>query len=279
MATQLTAGDLEQLGLTQEPDADPAGEDLVPRVDWQEHFGWLLDNVETGEHISIFAPTGGGKTHLIRYGLLPLWQLHPVLWVRFKQKDKTLKQLGHIVHGYPSWDQRVKYQARGINSSKWETDPEWFILALPLYRWTPTSKAESPTWQRARKIAGTAIDRAYADGGWVLVIDEVRALAGKDAPALALEAVLENSWQRGRDQPLTVIAGTQQPANAPSSMYDQAAHIYLGQTRDVGRHQRLSEIGGDTETIKAVLPTLERHEFLYVHRYTGRLEIVMAPAA
>jgi hypothetical protein len=284
VATQLTREDLAGLGFEDDEEQElalegDAGEGEVPRTEWPEHFAWLEDNVAAGEHTSIFAPTGGGKTHLIRYGLLPLWQKYPVLWVRFKQKDATLRQLGRIIKAYPSWDQRLRYQARGVDSPKWESDPEWFILALPHYRWTPSSKNESATWQRARRIAGTALDRAYADGGWVVVVDEVRALAGKDAPALSLEAVLENSWQRGRDQPLTVIGGTQQPANAPGSMYDQAAHIYLGQTKDVGRHQRLAEIGGDTETIKAVLPTLERHEFLYVHRYTGRMEIVKAPAA
>ncbi len=276
MATQLTREDLEGLGFGEELGAG-GGAGEVPRTSWEDHYAFLEDTAEAGDHTSIFAPTKGGKTHLIRYGLLPLWQRYPVLWVRFKQKDKTLKQLGRIVHQYPSWDQRLRYQARGVDSPKWETDPEWFILALPHYRWTPASKNESATWQRARRIAGTALDRAYGEGGWVVVVDEVRALAGKDAPALSLEAVLENSWQRGRDQPLTLIAGTQQPANAPSSMYDQAAHIYLGQTRDVGRHQRLSEIGGDTETIKAVLPTLELHEFLYVHRFSGRMEIVKAP--
>jgi hypothetical protein len=286
VATQLTREDLRQLGLEDDAEEgaefeeeEDGGEELVPRVPWEEHFAWLVENAEAGDHTSIFAPTKGGKTHLIRFGLLPLWQRYPVLWIRFKQKDKTLRQLGKVVHAYPSWDQRLRYQARGINSPKWETDPEWFILALPQYRWSPSSKAESPAWQRARRIAGVALDRAYAEGGWVVVVDEVRGLAGKDAPALALEAVLENQWQRGRDQPLTVIAGTQQPANAPGSMYDQPAHVYLGQTGDVGRHQRLSEIGGDTETIKAVLPTLQLHEFLYVNRFTRRMEIVKAPPA
>lgn len=271
--------DREELQRFLDGEADGGGLEGIPRTPWAEHYAWLEDNYEAGEHTSIFAPTNGGKTHLIRHGLLPLFQKYPVLWIRFKPKDKTLRQLGHQVRAYPSWDQRLRYQARGLDSPKWESDPEWFILVLPLYRWTPSAKSESPTWQRARRIAGTALDRAYAEGGWVVVIDEVRALAGKDAPALSLESVLENQWQRGRDQPLTVIGGTQQPANAPGSMYDQPAHIYLGKTLDVGRHQRLAEIGGDTEQIKAVLPTLGRFEFLYVHRYSGRMEVVVAPPA
>jgi hypothetical protein len=266
----------ELLGEDDEQDERDEGAE-VARVPWDDHYAWLEDHVEAGHHISIFCPARGGKTYLIRRGLLPLWQRYPVLWIRFKPKDATLTGLGHVVRAYPTAEQRLKYRVRALESPKWETDPEWYVLALPVYRWSPDNKRESRTWHQARRLAGEALDKAYWSGGWVVVIDEVRALAGNDAPALGLGAVLENNWQRGADRPLTVICATQQPAHAPSSMYDQPMHTYIGRTQDVGRHQRLAEIGGDPEVLKRVLPTLEPYEFLYVHRFSGRMEIVKVP--
>src|ERR1700687_5349397 len=89
----------------------------------------------------------------------------------------------------------------------------------------------------------------------------------------------EMPGQRGRTQPLTIIAATQQPANVPSSFYDQPTFMFIGRMLDVGRHERLAEIGGDTAAIKAVLPSLSQFEFLFIHRPTGEMVVVQAPPA
>lgn len=248
------------------------------RVTWEVFAAYLDAEWEAGQSVSIFAPTEGGKTHLIRWGLLPHWQRYPVLWIRFKPRDRTLTDFGRLVTEYPRFDMRVRYQVRPLDSPKWASDPEHFVIVLPKYRWSPDGKRQSESWQKARRIAGTALDSAYQEGGWVVVIDEVRALADGKEPALALSAPMENAWQRGRDQPLTLIAGTQEPVEAPGSMYTMARWVFMGQTHDVGRYQRISEIGGNTAVIKAVLPTLQFQEFLAVDRRYGRMWIVKAPA-
>lgn len=264
----LSEDDLRELGF---------GGDEPPRVPWATHLRWLEESWHAGQHVSIFAPTEGGKTHLIRFGLLPLWTHYPVLWIRFKQRDATLRGMTNIVRAYPDRLRRLKWASRAVDSPKWESDPEWFILVIPAYHWSADPKREDANWRKARAIAGAAIDKSFHEGGWVLVVDEVRGVAGTSAPALDLGAPLENNWQRGRDQPITVIGGTQQPANAPSSMYDQPMHLYLGPTLDTSRVQRLGEIGGNTELIKRTLPTLRPYEFLYVHRQSHRMEIIRAP--
>lgn len=278
--SELTPEDLRALRLG-------GDEDEVERVPWPEHFAYLEENWSTvdehgrpsAQHCSIFAPTEGGKTHLIRRGILPLWQKYPVLWLLYTPKDATIGGMARKVKQYPTWDARLRYASRPVDSPKWETDPEWFVLTLPRFKWSPDMRRyKNPEWVRARTIAGQAIDRAFRDGGWVLVIDEVRAFTDSDEPSLALTSVLENAWQRGRKQPLTIIGATQQPANAPGSMYDQPRHVYLGQTLDTGRYQRISEIGGNTELIKRILPTLGPREFLYVDRRTKLMQIVTAPA-
>ncbi len=251
-------------------DREPAGLEDVRRVSWQHHIEFLEDHWEAGQHCSIFASVDGGKTHLIKH-LLPLWQRYPVLFFKNKPKDATLGKLGRRVRAFPTWDERMKYAARRRmqpDSDAWQRDPEWFVLELPRYRWTNSRR--NPEYERAQRIAGQAIDKAYAEGEWVLVFDEVKVLAGREQPHLNVPAPMTIAWEQGRSQPITVIAGTQSPSLAPPPMYDQARHIYLGRIQDTYRQERLAEIGGDSKRLRAVLPTLRAREFLYV--FVGRDE-------
>ncbi len=252
------------------------GPDAVPRTSWDDHYAWMAEHWEAGQHVSILAPTGRGKTYLIREGLLPLWQRYPVLWLQFKPRDSTLRGLGHRVKSFPTGLQRAKYSSRPMDSELWETDPEWFVLRIPEYRWSADGKRQSSSWTQARRIMGEAIDRAHHEGGWVLVVDEVRAISGTTSPHLDLDDLLENSWQRGRSQPLTVIGATQAPVQAPSSFYDQPSYLYHRRMLDARRNRRRGEIGGQTDVIMEVLPTLKEYEFLFVDKEgdSGLMEIV-----
>lgn len=266
----LDTRELAELGVT---------DDAIPRIGWEEFSEILHAEWEAGQHASVFAPTDGGKTFLIRHGLLPFWRRYPVLWLKFKPRDATLDGMTrNRVREYPEWDHRLKYRARKLDSDRWEKDPEWFVVELPTYEWSPASR-ETEGIRRARAAAGRCLDRAYREGGWVIVLDEVRAFSDVEPPALQLRPLLENNWQRGRSQPLTVIAATQQPANAPSSMYDQPRWVFLGRTLDAGRHERIGEIGGDTELIEAMLPSLRHQEFIAVDRREGDMWITKAEAA
>jgi len=247
----------------------------VARVPWEDFYAWLCDNWQAGDHVSLIAPTGAGKTHVIRYGLLPCWQRYPVLILQFKPKDSALRGLGREIKHFPNRLDRLPYETRGLNSPKWKTDPEWFRLRLPGYRFS--TRAEPPSYRQARRLAGEAVDRSYWQGEWVLVIDEVRAISEARQPSLGLEAVLENAWQRGRSQPLTIVAATQQPANAPRSFFDQPWMIGIMKMLDAGRFERLAEIGGNTAAIKATLPTLRQDEILFIHRPSGELIITEVP--
>jgi hypothetical protein len=232
--------------------------------------------------VSIFGRTGDGKTHLVRWGLLPLWQRYPVLLVDTKPRNRTLTGCGSLVRQFPTSMQRLPYRLRHHESKRWDRDPEWFRLRPPAARWSPDRKRQSENWTRARGVVGRALDECYHGGGWVVVIDEVRAVSDGQDPSLDLTPVLENTWQRGRDQPVTLIALTQSPVFVPGSMHTQPTHVYISGMRDLAKVDRLGEIGGDVDLIRQVLPSLSRrrHEFLYL--YLGgeegeRMEIVTAP--
>ena len=268
--------------------------DAVPHVDWDEmhealdqgydHDGAWVDGWGAGQHFAIFSPTEGGKSHLIRYGLLPLWQRYPVMWVRVKQRDDSTRQFGNKIDRYPITE-RIKYKVRRRDSPAWDDDPEWYLLQLGAYRFDASAIYDkSESWNRARRTCGEALDRCFREGGWVIVVDEIQAINGKRPPSLDLEPALENAYQRGRTQPLTMISASQQPAwNAPS-VYDQARWVALGRTLDEARFERIGQLGGSRQKIEAALPSLRGArpgppEFLIVDRWTGAMWITQAPPA
>lgn len=265
-------------------------EDRIPHRSWAEVEAYLDEGDKArkipgwmaGEHWATFAPTKGGKSHLIRYGLLPLWWRYPVLWLRFKARDDTTPGFGTQVDRYPIVE-RIKYKVRRRDSEAWETDPEWFLLQLPSYRFDPTAPRDrSPSWANARRVAGEALDRTFQEGGWVDVIDEIQAVTGNIPPALDLGPSLENALQRGRTQPLTLITASQQPAWNSPSVYDQARFVALGKTLDEARFQRIGELGGSRKRIEMTLPELKGPhpgppEFVIVDRYTGWMAVTSAP--
>lgn len=270
-ADRLTDDDLREL------------EHDVPRIEWDEMDEELQDHWEAGEHFAVFAPTKGGKSHLIRRGLLPLWRRYPVLWIRFKARDDSTRGFGTKVDRYPVVE-RVKYKVRGRDSEAWKDDPEWYLLQLPGYHFDPSAPQDkSASWHHARRVCGEALDKAFREGGWVLVIDEIQAINGKTPPALDLGSQLENCLQRGRTQPVTVITGSQQPAWNNPSVYDQARWVALGRTLDEARFERVGQLGGSRERIEGVLPTLKGPtqaggpEFLIVDRHSGDMWITVAP--
>lgn len=208
--------------------------------------------------MSILGPTGSGKTHLILKGLLPLWddREHPkdaqrVLFLDAKERDPILRGFAQEVDRFPSRADR-----------KFRSSRPWFRLKIP-------SLLLGANRQEQRYVAYNALRHLYHEGDWVLVIDEVRPLVN-----LNLGDYLIELWERGRSANVTVIAGTQAPRFLPGHLYDQPTHIFAGRSLDDRTRLRLREIGGKTDTIKAAVGSLQRHEFVYVNRELEDIQIV-----
>src|SRR5215831_6409010 len=162
-AERLTEADLREL------------EGGVSRVPWAvmhraldegyEHEGAHVDGWGAGQHFAIFSPTEGGKSHLIRHGLLLLWRHYPVMWVRVKQRDDATRGFGTKVDRYPIVE-RLKYRVRHRDSPAWDEDPEWFMLQLGAYHFDASaSRDQSASWHHARRVCGEALDRCFREGG------------------------------------------------------------------------------------------------------------------
>lgn len=206
-----------------------------------------------GEHVTIIAPTDGGKSTLMA-ALVAMRRWAVV--VATKPEDATLRRqyVRHGFHVARSWPPPESAER---------------VLLWPRYR-SPADR------DHQRQILRDALDAIFAEGGWTVALDELHHLAD----SLGLADVLTDYWRMGRSNGLSVLAATQRPAHVPLDAYSQARHLFLGNTSDDRDQRRLGEISGpvDRDTIRAVLPRLPRFAFLYVDARTGRMAITRAPA-
>jgi hypothetical protein len=226
-------------------------------------------------HVSAVAVTGGGKSFLVRYGLVPLWSDYRVLVLDVKGDDPTYAGFGQVVGAFP----QEELQPQQPNSERQRI----YRLVVPEWEFT-TGRRETEGLRRARQVAGEAMDIAYKQGKWVIVLDETRAITDATSNfGLGLRGVVENIWQRGRSREVTMVACTQQPIWMPSSFYSQPSILYIGRMLEPPT-DHLREIGGDTRLMRQVLPQLRGRrnggpDFLVVERDSGEMRITKVAAA
>lgn len=158
---------------------------------------------------------------------------------------ELVRHAGNKVRTFPSaWD-RWKSENDGSNARQW-------------WRLTPggigpsAARVYDDALRRVWKEAG----RRKAAGAWTINIDETRIMADN----LKLAEHVKTLLILGRSKGITVIAGSQSPRFLPGEVYDQPTWHAIGPIRDRRTQDRLAEIGGDTDLIRAVLPTLERSD-------------------
>lgn len=222
-------------------------------VPWPRHLGYLDAVAKPGDHFSIVQPTDGGKTYLAIRGILrPLWSEARVLLIDGKGDDPQLRAVGHKRSRFPRW-----------GPERWGERPHW-------YRVVVKGELAGVPRIKQREIIYDALCRAWKEGDWVVVIDELKFLVD-----LHLTNAISDLYERGRTRRITTIGLTQAPRFMPGCVYDQPKHIYLGRIVDTYKRKRLAEIGGYSDAVRVALATLDDHEFLYVGEGGRRLERVM----
>lgn len=233
--------------------------DAPERQPWHSVDAHLREHWREGEHVSIIAQTGGGKSYLATRGLLPLRQR--VVAIDVKGDDETLTRAG------------LKRTARmpGRAQLAWDTAnerPTRYRLHVP-YGSPGTSSAVhgafKGVWQRPRK----------GDEGWTLYVDEGRIIS--DRNYLGMGKHLDVVWLTGRSRPVTLIVGTQQPVFMPSAFYTQPRWLFLGKLGDKRAVRRLAEIGGDVDMLLDTVPRLADREFLILGPDGYRARSTYAP--
>lgn len=188
-----------------------------------------------GEHVSVVGDTGTGKTTLLT-SLIPA-RTHAVV---FRTKpDNTIE---------PKWGRGFHHikRAKDMDDARFDR----FIL-------TP-----KPTQDNQRREGAEMLQRAFKDGGWCIVLDELWY-----AERLGLSPLIETLLTQGRSQRITVVMGMQRPAWVSRFALAESTHLFTFRVE-----------GRDVKTLREaftprIVPLLEdrqgaigRYQFVYYNR-------------
>jgi len=216
---------------------------VFPTVPWSQLKPTIQREWRQGEHVLVIGPTGVGKTTLIAE-LIPA-RNYVVVFVT-KVHDDT------ITDSFRGFDRIEEWPPQ-----KWQSH---------VLLWPKPGKTIRETILKQRRVFGTAMDAIFQDRGWTPVFDEQHYMC------TTLGLLPENTMfqHQGRSSKLSCVNGTQRPAHVPLVTYSGSTHCFIWkntQAKDMGR---LSDIGGvDHKALTATMPTLGKHEFLYVNTRNG----------
>lgn len=217
----------------------------IPRQAFLDEY-WTYN---AGEHVTILARTGNGKTHtaqqLLERSATPQ---NPALCLIAKRRDDTVaawvKAVGYRkVTSYPS------------ATTVWRPNKPAGYVLWPT--WVKNPAIDKPAHER---IFRRALLHAYAKGNHIVFADETVGLQ-----RLGLTEEIEEIEMQGRSLKCGMWVSSQAPINVTTYAYSQAHHMFLGYAKDKRHVDRFKEIGGvDTDLVAHVVKTLGQYEWLYI---------------
>ena len=240
------------------PPAPPAlehvpWETFLPRMQWRQ-----------GEHVSLIGPTGYGKT-TVALDLLRERTYQTICAT--KPRDAVLQALVRSgeyqrIKSWPPPGPPTVRTATGYVPTKWShlvLWPEWKGSA-------DTAKMGETFWE--------ALAGIFAEGKWCVYVDELAYMVRR----LGLATDLQDFWQQGRSLGLSLVGATQRPAWVPLDLYSQADHLVLYTCTDETDLRRVQGLAGiDPATIRRLLRSLRKYEFVYVNKATEQVVVSKSP--
>lgn len=227
----------------------------IGRDEFLAHY-W---HYEPGEHVTILARTGNGKTFTAQQLLERSASREiPALCLIAKREDETVKAWAkgagyRTVTSYPS------------PTTIWRPNrPPGYVL-WP--HWAKDPRIDKPAHAR---IFRTALLHAYAKGKHIVFADETVGLQ-----RLGLTEEIEEIEMQGRSLKCGMWVSSQAPINVTTYAYSQAHHLFLGYAKDKRHVDRFKEIGGvDADLVAHHVARLGHHEWLYIHTESRTMCIV-----
>lgn len=211
----------------------------IESVSWDEfqtRFRW-----KQGEHVAAIAPTGAGKTTLMR-ALIPYRKYS--IFMGTKPDDPLYRAIQR--EGF----RRVESVAE---IKPWDNK----ILLWPKQR-----KTIAETFSLQKRVFRDAFDMVVNQRAWTLWVDECKYMSEQ----LGLTRSLTYCLEQLRSINGTTINGAQRPVWLPKSVLANSSHVFLWKTTDRDDQRRLADIGGlDARVVAAEAHTLGKHEFIYIH--------------
>jgi hypothetical protein len=221
---------------------------------WSEKGGfldWFREAWKPGEHLSVIAPTGAGKTTFVG-GLLSLRRY--VLALDPKGGDSTLSALGFPrLEGWPG----EKRMSQAVSRNDENGIPSRYVVG-PKVR-------SSQDQERLREVMRDTLEDAYSMGGWSVFADELQLLT--DPRMLNLRSQVDRMLVAARDRGLSFISAYQAPSWVTPHASKQSTWVAVSYTRDTDVVNRLAEIlGRPKPEIRGAITGLDRFSWLVVGR-------------
>jgi hypothetical protein len=219
----------------------------VPDIPWATVAGRVQrhwDPLESNPHKAIFAQSRGGKSFMIRRGLLPLVPLARQVVIDVKPGgDPT----------WNGWGADVTELAPGFGDN--DNGDAYYRIRL-----LPGDEGEG----QVRRI----LDQLAAEGECVIVMDDARKITDPRAPGLKCGMVVDHLLLEGAALGISVILGANSAAWATSSLRDQCGTIFLGHLGGEARDD-CAKLAGLGKAARAELDTIAPKRFLYVDAHDG----------
>lgn len=257
-AMELPKGDIH--GDHLEPVLASLDTGIIPTVDWQTCTD--LMTWEQGEHAAVIGPTGQGKTTL---ALALLHQRQYVTVFATKPQDDTLERFAaeHAYSRHSSWPFHLRADKSRL---PWKKHSARRII------WPDARRIDSADLQRTE--FQKAMADIYVQGGWAVYFDELYVMANQ----LKLASEVKTYLMQGRSLGISTIIASQRPAWIPLEVYDQSTHLFFCRDNDETNLKRISGVGFlSSRQIKDTIPTLRKHEFLYINTRDGVMAKTTAP--
>lgn len=225
--------------------------DILP-LDWDTEFlPWFKDAWQPGEHVSIIAPTGAGKS-VFASGIIK--QRKYVLALDAKGGDSTLDALGFP--RLPKWP-GSKQMAKNVTLNDEENRPSRYVVG---------NRARTEADRKGLVDTITAcIKDSYEMGGWTIYCDELMILT--DPRQFDLRTEIDRMLIAARDMGISVVSSYQAPTWVTPMAGKQATWVAVSYTRDTDVVNRLAEIlGRPKNEIRGAIKGLERYSWLIVGR-------------
>jgi hypothetical protein len=221
--------------------------ELVPREDFlRSRFPW-----RPGEHVTVMAPTGWGKTHLL-YQLVAevATPTVPAIMLVVKPRDETVEKFRTRL----GWKKTGRYPRPALPfRAKWSG-----LVVWPKHTFDPDIDDTV-----IHRVLRRAILHSYKAGNHIVVVDEAYSI-GKEHK---LDREMVTILSKGRSMRTALFGGSQKPTHIPLWFYSQAEHLFIGNDPDKRARQRFGEIGGiDPKLVENEVMGLTRHTFLYIRR-------------
>lgn len=217
----------------------------------REHFIQDVFDYHPGDHVTVLAPSGGGKTQLA-YQLLgatatpELQATVMVMKPRDTTVDRFTKRYGFKV--VRDWPPTIIPRM---------SKPPGYVL------WPKETDDPDADDRRHADIFRRAIRDDYRKGHKIVFADETYSLEEE----LGLKDDLRRIWTKGRSMACGLWAASQRPVWISRWAF-QAQHLFLGHDPDVEMQRRYGEIGGgiDPDLIRQLTAGLREFQFVYISR-------------